>query len=170
MTGVQTCALPIYVAMAYDTAVGVQLYIDGAVDNSGANSAGSWSWPAGQEIELGLSHDNHWRAYDGLLDDVRIYNRQLTDTEVASVYNTGALVDSTALKMRLNFDSTNLAPGITVSWQNTNATLQSSSAITGPWINMPSATSPYRAEIQPGQTYFRYAHTPASIKTNPYDM
>ena len=159
-----------HVAMTYDTAVGVQFYVDGAVDNSGANSAGSWSWPAGQEIELGLSHDNHWRAYDGLLDDVRIYNRQLTDTEVASVYNTGALVDSTALKMRLNFDSTNLALGITVTWQNTNATLQSSSAITGPWINMPSATSPYRAEIQPGQTYFRYTHAPVSIKTNPYDM
>jgi len=159
-----------HVVLTYDAAVGAQLYIDGVADNSAGNNAGSWAWPVGQQIELGLSHDSSYSAFGGQLDEVRIYNRQLTGGEVTSVYNSAALVDTAALKLRLNFDSATLAPGVTVSWQNTNATLQSAGALTGPWTSLPAAISPYRAEIQTGQIYFRYIHTPVSIKTNPYDM
>lgn len=67
-------------------------------------SAG-WSWQANQELELAFSNDpGDWQPYNGLLDDVRVYDRVLSDTEVALAY-TGSLVNTTALLLRLNFDA-----------------------------------------------------------------
>ena len=39
----------------------------------------------GTPIELGRSHDAYWFRYNGLLDDVRFYNRQLTLAEIAQI-------------------------------------------------------------------------------------
>jgi len=158
-----------HVAVVNDNTAGQQIYVDGVPDNAGGSPL-SWSWPGGQPIDLGLSPDSHWQAYNGNLDDVRFYNRILTDTEIASVYNTGALVDTSALKLQLNFGSTNLSPGLAITWQNTNAVLRTANQITGPWTNYPAATSPYNVEVGPGQMFYRYVHTPAALQSNPYDM
>ena len=158
-----------HVAVVNDNTVGQQIYVDAALDNSGGGPL-AWSWPGGQPIDLGLSPDSSFQAYNGYLSDVRFYNRILTSTEITSVYSTGALVDTNALKLRLNFNSTNLSPGLAIGWQNTNAVLQSATVITGPWTNYPAAVAPYNVETQPGQIFYRYIHTPATIKSNPYDM
>ena len=73
-----------HVAYVYDQSApgGISLYIDGTLDKSQANSA-TWSWDPNQRWELGRSHDAWWYRYDGLLDDFRIYNRQLSATEVS---------------------------------------------------------------------------------------
>jgi hypothetical protein len=161
-----------HVAATYDTAVGVQLYVDGLPDNFGPNKSPTniWTWPVGQEIELGKSHDTYWRAYDGLLDDVRLYNRQLTAAEIASIFSTDALVDTNALKLRLNFDGP-VVSGITATWGSNSALLQSADNVQGPFTDIPFATvPPYRASTQPGAKFYRYRHTPVSLITNPYDM
>jgi hypothetical protein len=64
------------------------IYVDGASSGSATNSA-AWSWTAATPIELGRSHDGYWYKYNGLLDDVRFYNRLLTATEIGQVV-TGA--------------------------------------------------------------------------------
>ena len=49
-------------------------------------SGSAWTWPSAQEIEIAKSHDIFRRRYNGSLDDFRIYNRRLTDAEIAQLY------------------------------------------------------------------------------------
>ena len=145
--------------------------MDGQPDAGGSSSIGPWSWPSpSQELELGLSHDtNSWQAYNGLLDDVRFYNRVLTSTEVASAF-TGALVDTNALVMQLNFTA---APGsgINLTWQCPDAILQSANSVNGPYTDLPGAVSPYSVSVQSAAKFYRYrGHTPLVIVANPYLM
>jgi hypothetical protein len=72
-----------YVYNQFDTGH-INIYIDGALDGSQTNS-GAWSWPVGQELEIGLSHDRYWFGFEGALDEVRFYNRELSAAEVAII-------------------------------------------------------------------------------------
>ena len=145
------------------------IYIDGQLDAPGTPLSG-WSWAVGQELELGLSHDtNSWQAYTGIMDDVRFYNRVLTSSEIASAYS-GALVDTSALLMQLNFTT---APGlgINLTWQCPDAILQSADSVNGPYADVPGAVSPYSVGVQTAAKYYRYrGHTPVVIVANPYLM
>jgi hypothetical protein len=146
-----------HVAYVYNQSAGgsISIYIDGALAGSQANAA-AWSWPAGQQIELGRSHDGYWRVFDGALDDVRIYDRMLNPAEVAQLAGTGALVDATALKLRLNFDA---APtGVTMTWAC--GTLQCTDALLGGgtntvWTNVPAAVPPYVINPANPQRFYR---------------
>ena len=147
------------------------LYVDGQPDASGPLLMGAWSWPSpSQELELGLSHDtNSWQAYNGLLDDVRYYNRVLSPAEIASAF-TGALVDTNALVMQLNF-TTAPGSGINLTWQCPDAILQSADVVNGPYTDLPGAVSPYSVSVQSGAKFYRYrGHTPLVIVANPYLM
>jgi Concanavalin A-like lectin/glucanases superfamily len=160
------------IAITYDQSSGgvVSIYVDGVFSSINLN-ASAWSWPVGQQIELGHSHDSHWKSYDGVLDDVRIYNRVLTDPEIALINASGALVDTSALKLRLNFDARPVA-GVGLSWNTTDAVLQSATAVTGPFTDVSPAvsSSPYYSVAQPSPRFFRYRRTAVSITSNPYDM
>lgn len=159
-----------HLAIVYDQSAsgGVALYIDGNLDTT--NTTGTtWNWPATEQIELGLSHDPTWRPYNGLMDDVRIYNRGLTAAEIASVHTSNALVDTNALQLQLNFDSPPI-PGFTLDWQNATAVLQSATSIAGPYTDLPSAASPYAVGAQPTQKFFRYHHPQQTLVSNPFLM
>jgi len=75
-----------HVAYVYNQAAdgSISVYLDGALSKSQTNTT-EWSWPADQQIELGLSHDSYWFGFEGALDDVRIYNRALTPAEIAQI-------------------------------------------------------------------------------------
>lgn len=75
-----------HVAYVFDqsTIGAVSVYIDGQWDKTVMNPNG-WTWGL-QPIEIGLSHDPYWRAYDGQMDDLRFYNRQLTANEILQVF------------------------------------------------------------------------------------
>jgi hypothetical protein len=75
-----------HVAYVYDqSAAGyIKIYIDGALSGSNSNT-GEWAWPVDQPLEFGLSHDNYWFAFNGEMDDIRVYNRALTDAEITQV-------------------------------------------------------------------------------------
>jgi hypothetical protein len=142
-----------HVAYVYDQIATVSLYIDGQLNIDHSDST-VWSWPFNQ-IELGRSHDGYWRAYDGYMDDFRVYNRKLTAEEIASIYggeSTG-VVGAANLVGRYNFDT---APGGTrleLTWPI--GVLQSAEAIDGPWADVPNATSPYSVIGPTGSRYFR---------------
>ncbi len=131
-----------HVAVTYDQAIGgvISIYIDGVIASSQANTA-AWAWPVGQQIELGRSHDGYWKRYNGLMDDFRIYNRILTDTEIASIKASDALVDTAALKLRYDFGTAGI--GNSVAWPF--GTLESSPTVgpSAPWAPVPGATSPW---------------------------
>jgi len=145
-----------HIAVTYDQSTTGQLllYIDGALQGTALNNA-SWSWPTNnaQQILLGFSHSANWRAYDGLMDDFRIYNRILTSNEVASVYSSDALVDTNALQLRFNFD-TPPAQGIALSW-TCGTVLQSASNVVGPYSDVTVASSSWPITTRAAQAYFR---------------
>ncbi len=104
-----------HVAVSYGQTTNdtIAIYVDGALAGSVAVT-NAWSWPTNQEVEIGLSHDSYWKHLYGQMDDVRIYNRVLSATEVASVYSSDALVDTSALKARYNFDTGSV--GTSLNW------------------------------------------------------
>ncbi|MEO8350383.1 MAG: CotH kinase family protein, partial [Chthoniobacteraceae bacterium] len=63
-------------------------YVDGVPSGSGTNSA-PWGWTTATPIELGRSHDTYWFKYNGLLDDMRFFNRQLTPAEIMQISTGG---------------------------------------------------------------------------------
>jgi hypothetical protein len=147
----------------------MSIYVDGQFDSS-SFTGNDWSWGVTQQIELGLSHDtNTWQAYQGLVDDVRIYKRVLSGAEIASLHS-GAIVDANALVMQLNFTS---APGqgITLRWQCGDAVLQSADSVTGPYTDVTGAASPYSVSVLKSAKYYRYrGHTAVTVVSNPYLM
>jgi Concanavalin A-like lectin/glucanases superfamily len=162
-----------HIALVYDQSNGIATcYIDGVVDPNTPVGLAAFSWPAAQEIELGLSHDtNDYSGYTGLMDDFRQYNRVLTAAEVASVYSSDALVDTNALVLQLNF-TTSPAAGVTLSWQETDVTLQSAPTVHGPWTDVGVAgATQYRVATKNAEQFFRYhGHQSITIVSNPYLM
>jgi Concanavalin A-like lectin/glucanases superfamily len=145
-----------HVAVTYGQAANdtIAIYIDGAFSAS-VMVTNAWSWPTGQPIELGRSHDSYWRLFDGSMDDFRMYNRVLTTTEIGQVYASDALVDTSALNVRYNF-GTAAGAGQTVSWPF--GTLQSSPTL-GPsavWTPVSGATPPkYSFPTTESSMFFR---------------
>src|SRR4030095_8216902 len=75
-----------HVAYVYDQSDtgGIRIYVDGTSSGFQTNSA-AWVWPVAQELELGLSHDGYWFAFEGALDDFRFYNRELSAAEITQI-------------------------------------------------------------------------------------
>lgn len=65
-----------------------RMYINGALDSSATNSANVSG--AGNAIEIGRRPGTGTTEYDGLVDEVGIWNAALTDDQRALLYNAGA--------------------------------------------------------------------------------
>ncbi len=148
-----------HIAITYDqSATGsVNLYVDGALDTPSDNT-NPLGFPTNQVIHLGQSEDAYWKPYDGYLADFRVYSRILTVGEIASVYTTNSLVDTTNLQVRLNFGA---SPATTFSldWIN-GGSLFSANAANGPYTNVVSASAPWSFFPASSQKYFETG-TPA---------
>lgn len=130
------------VAVSYDQSDSgaLNLYIDGVLDNQ-ASFVNAWTWPVGEPFNLGWINDAYWEFFNGWIDDVRIYNRVLSDSEIASVFATGALVDTTALQLRLSFDGPP-SSGVALYWSN-GGSLQWGVTPGGPFTTVPATSSPW---------------------------
>ncbi|MGA2246766.1 MAG: LamG-like jellyroll fold domain-containing protein [Verrucomicrobiota bacterium] len=148
-----------HVALTYGQTTNdtLSLYVDGALAAS-TPVTNDWSWPAGQEIEIGVSHDSYWQKFDGQMDDFRIYKRILSATEVAQVYASDALVDTNSLAVRYNFDSA--IYGESVVWPfgvlQTSPTLGPSAV----WTTLTNAISPYGFLPSAPSMFYRASTSP----------
>lgn len=144
------------VAFTYDQgpAGGISCYIDGALDSQGFNTT-AWYWTPTATIELGQDFNDggYWRNFQGSLDDVRMYNRILTQTEIQSAM-TGSvgISDTASLKLRLDF----AAPpgGLAVSWPY--GSVQTAPQVNGVYTTFTNVISPL--PVAPGeasQNYYR---------------
>ncbi len=145
----------------------ISLYVDGVYDSF----VGSlFVWPQGQELEFGLSHDSAWQPYDGLMNDIRVYNRTLTDQEIAAIPNSGALVDANALVMRFEFAAPPMS-GATLRWLTPDTVLQSADSLDGIYTDVPGGASPYPVAAHKTRKFYRHrGHTPTTVIANPYLM
>jgi hypothetical protein len=146
-----------HIAVAYDqTLTGFcAIYVDGALNISNANVA-AWTWTAGATMQFGrdtLFDGGYWRTYNGALDDLRIYNRVLTTTEINSIKTSDAIVDASALTLRYNFDGPSI--GYNLNW--TFGTLQAAPGAGGTYSNLfPVQFKPFPVAPRPGgQKFFR---------------
>ncbi len=80
-----------HIAATYDGSGdenGINLYIDGALDNSTNGSAGSVSTiTSSSPLYIGRYYSGQF--YEGNIDEVAIFNTALSSTNVASIYNSG---------------------------------------------------------------------------------
>jgi len=134
-----------HVALTYDQSASgaVTVYVDGVQVGNQANTS-AWSWDANQQIEMGRSHDPYWQAYNGDMDDFRIYSRILTDTEIATIAapaTSDTLVDTAALKVRYNFDTS--GGGMSLAWPAGSLLTSPVLGPTAVWTPVPGAVSPY---------------------------
>ena len=150
-TGVlSTAALPLntwtHVVGAYDGSM-LRLYVNGVLNNSLAASGSSCNTSSalvlGRNIETGGTPEN----FTGYLDDVRIYNRGITEDEVQRLYSIGAPSKVSATPTAKG----NLAQGLVghwtfdgsdISWQTHKALDKSGQNNTGTINNMSTTTSP----------------------------
>jgi hypothetical protein len=147
-----------HVAVTYGqtTSDTISVYIDGALSAS-TPVTNAWSWPLTQEIEIGESHDSYWQRYDGDMDDFRIYNRVLTDTEISQIYASGALVDTSALKVQYTFDSA--IYGQSLVWPYGTLISSPSVAPGAVWTPVPGALSPMPFETTQPTLFYRLVGT-----------
>jgi cysteine-rich repeat protein len=80
-----------HVAFSYDgsgTAAGVKIYVDGADVTGSAlqDTLGANSILSSQEFEIGFRGDAATQAFNGGIDDVRVYATVLTPTHVATLF------------------------------------------------------------------------------------
>jgi hypothetical protein len=136
-----------HVALVYDQSASgsVLVYVDGNLTGSQANTA-AWSWPTGQQIELGRSHDTYWQEYNGLMDDFRIYGRALSQTELATLATpatSDTLIDTSTLMARYNF-GTAAGVGTGLAWPQIGV-LQSSPTLdaSAVWTPIDTTTPSY---------------------------
>jgi len=161
-----------HVALVFDQANGAQvtLYIDGVQDTASANGA-DWSWPAGQELEFGRSHDSFWQAYDGQMDDIRFYNRVLTAAEVLAITTVGTPLNNSGNVLRLNFNTAPVS-GVALRWQCPEGILQSADPVNASFTDMTFAVSPYVTSFRSANKFYRYhgVRTPGVVIANPHLM
>jgi Concanavalin A-like lectin/glucanases superfamily len=82
-----------FVAMTYDgsnTAAGIKIYVDGVSQTvSAGTDTLSGSITVGADLKIGTDVPADNDAFTGTIDDARVYNRALSPTEVATLYNGG---------------------------------------------------------------------------------
>lgn len=90
-----------HVAFVYNQAANGTdaFFIDGVVSGSITHGS-SWAWSAAQQVVLG-TRSTSWHNYNGLLDEVRMYNTPLNATQIASIC-TGADEDVAAADVGLS--------------------------------------------------------------------
>jgi hypothetical protein len=73
-----------HVVYTYGAAVGgQQVYVDGVLEASGVKNASDFDWQ--ERINIGFSHDAARDYFEGVLGDVRVYGKALSEAEVQQV-------------------------------------------------------------------------------------
>ena len=67
----------------------VKLYINGVLNNTDAGNSGNMVYSANPRVEIGTKTASNTgsTAWKGIIDEVRIYNRALSDSEIKALYD-----------------------------------------------------------------------------------
>ena len=71
-----------HIVFTYSTATGARLYVNGSLAG-GASSTGTRISASGSDFVVGADGSGNW--FDGLIDEVKVYNHELTAAEVAAL-------------------------------------------------------------------------------------
>jgi len=131
----------------------LKLYVDGVLDATLTSGVLETQSNSGQSVGIG-NRAGGGTPFDGLIDEVRIYTRALSDAEIAELAEPPAAAPQ--------FLAPVLAGNqLTLNWTGT-AQLQWAPTVTGPWSDFtPAPTPPHTIEVVPGENrFFRLWTTP----------
>jgi len=109
-----------HIAGVYDGS-NAYIYVDGGLDSNSVSCSGSIvtnDWPVyiGQNPHTWLSESSNARGWIGLIDDVRIYNYALTQSEVNDIYTGGPTPPGQASSPSPADSATDVAVDADLSW------------------------------------------------------
>jgi hypothetical protein len=128
-----------------DRATGqMRVYLDG-VEKANLSLTGLGSLASATALNLGRASGDSTRSFLGVLDDVRIYNRALSASEIAALVNPPAPV----------FLPPTISGGqLTLNWTG-EGQLEIASALTGAWVPiLPTPSSPFTLAVVPAENRF----------------
>ena len=139
-----------FVAVVISPTNAILYLINGTTVQTATNAIPHTSDVFGNNWQIGHddlnSNNNGVRTYNGIIDEVAIYMRSLSRTEILQLFSAG--VDSiTPLTIQ------QLGTAVVLSWPR--GTLQQADFVNGPYANVVGATSPYTNAIGGGQKYYR---------------
>jgi hyaluronoglucosaminidase len=121
----------------------IKIYVNGALSGSGAWS-GNFTPVTTQPLTMGVRYDSGF-AFTGSMDNVAIYSRALTAQEI----QTHAQNAPSSLQL------TKSGGNVVLTWTPGGGGLQAAHVVTGPYTNVPEATSPWTNTPSAGNTFFR---------------
>src|SRR3990167_7405749 len=141
-----------------------QIYINGTLDNSDTLSSATMDYTDDTPVTRIGVLDNDVRWFNGLIDDVRVYNRAISAAEVAQLYNYGLPKFSPAAgKLGQGIDSTQsyVNPG-NVSSSVNSFSLWMKTASSSPTVNLLDLNASQSIKIVAGAVTAktRTSHTP----------
>ena len=102
-----------HMVLTVDDPAGVTIYVDGVV--AGSNSTNPNTGNNAKQMQIGGNPDAGGRAWDGLIDDVAIWDRALTAGEVSLIWNDGDGASIGSLTSVIPEPVTMLAVGLGIS-------------------------------------------------------
>ena len=143
-----------HLAVTYNSSSGdCRIYIDGVLDIADTDTATLSSW---SEFRIGDVITGSNESTDGVQDDVRIYNRVLSASEIGDLYNkTGQVVRNNSSEASTNFLTSGLSgywtfDGPDTLWTSSTdgtATDKSGNGNTGTLTNMNVTTAPVIGKV-----------------------
>lgn len=121
-------------------------YVDGALAGSTftftpVNLANTNSLYVGS---IGPSPSVYTFGWQGALDEVEVYNRALSTNELNAIYGAGTAGKCKPCCYLNNLTIGNVTPNsVEVNWGGCGILLETTNMVTGPWVPLPNAASPY---------------------------
>ena len=112
-----------------------------------AHTSEAWGGTAGIGDDPGF---NDARVFNGIVDEVAVFNRSLTSAQISNLYNGVASVEPPA-SVKLSIQQT-AGGSLQLSWAQ--GTLQEADSVTGPWASN-NASSPYTVSPSAKLKFYR---------------
>ncbi len=136
-----------YVAVAVSPTNAILYLITTAGVQTATNNVAHTADVFGNNWQIG--HDNQnsdaSRNFNGIIDEVGVYLRTLSPSEILSLYNAGG-----APLVSLNIQ--HVGPNVILNWAQ--GTLLQADQVTGPWVTN-TATSPYTNAATGSQKFYK---------------
>jgi hypothetical protein len=112
--------------------VGCKLYVDGVLVSASSSMSGAWNYSGVSGLAIGKDAQNN-NYFQGSLDDIRIYNRILTTSEISDIFHEGGYIPPLATPALSAYGKDSTA--ITITWNKIDGTttyvLEKSATATG---------------------------------------
>jgi hypothetical protein len=140
----------IFVAATFNTNLSRNIYLNGTLVASSAPGGPHNPAEAGT-FAMGASDVWSGRYFQGSLDDIAVFNRELTATEVSTLYSVGAGVAFIPLEIQRS------GANVVISWTDPTSLflLQGASAVSGAYTNVTGAVSPHTNSSAGAAMYYR---------------